>query len=236
MRLSTIINHGKRTAKYHFELKKRVDFPEELVERHFKSWSDINHVNFSLFKIIVRELAGRPAFILETGTSAYGTDSTRFWNSYIKKFGGKVISVDIRKDAGILLKYNLSKKTELVTSDSVEYLQNHHFGYVDLYYFDSADVNWASPEFSMNHGLAELLAVVDKLEAGQIVVFDDTPKSELYVENHLKHFVLEFFEKNGFFPGKGSLAQKILEEKFDLKVLHHEYAYACKIIRLKTND
>jgi hypothetical protein len=230
MRLSSVINHGKRTLKYHIESVKPIQSPEELVDKHFKSWSDLNHVNFQLFKSLARELSGKPAFIVETGTSAYGTDSTRFWDSYIRKFGGKIISIDIRENAGIQLKFQLHKNTELVTSDSVKYLKNHPFDNVDLYYFDSADVDWASPEFSINHGLAELLAVVDNLKPGMVIVFDDTPKSENYVEEHLRKYVMDFQQRRGFFPGKGSLAIKMLAEKFNLQVLHHEYAYACKIM------
>lgn len=230
MRISTIHNHAKRVFKYRFELAFAPNSIEELVHRHFKSWSDLRHVNFTLFKILAEELAGKPTFILETGTSAYGTDSTRFWNSYITKFGGKVISVDIREKAGILLKYQLNKNTKLETSDSVKYLKENPYTDVDLYYFDSADVDWASPEFSINHGLQELLAVVDLLKPGKIVVFDDTPISENYVETHLREPVLSFKKQHGFYPGKGSLAIKILEEKFKIQVLHHEYAFACKIV------
>lgn len=230
MHLSTIVNHAKRVIKYRLEFLIPIHTPDQLVEQHFKSWSDLTHVNIGLFKVVARELAGKPTFILETGTSAYGTDSTRFWNSYIKKYGGKVISVDIRENAGIQLKFQLHKNSELVTSDSVEYLKNHPFNDVDLYYFDSADVDWASPEFSINHGLAELLAVVENLKPGTIVVFDDTPKSEFYVEEHLRSDVLKFHQTRGYFPGKGSLAIKILEERFNLSVLHHEYAYACRIL------
>lgn len=167
---------------------------------------------------------------METGTSAYGTDSTRFWNSYISNYGGKVISVDIRENAGIQLRYQLNKNTKLETSDSVKYLKANPYTDVDLYYFDSADVDGASPEFSINQGLQELLAVVDVLRPGKIVVFDDTPRSEKFVEPHLQESVIAFKEEHGYYPGKGSLAIKILEEKFRIQVLHHKYAYACRIL------
>ena len=229
MRISTIRNHVVRVLKYRIELAWQPRSIDTLVRRHFKSWSDLNHVNFTLFEILAKELAGKPAFILETGTSAYGTDSTRFWNSYISKFGGKVISVDIRENAGIQLKYQLNRNTKLETSDSVKYLKENPYKDVDLYYFDSADVDWASPEFSINHGLQEELAIVDLLKPGTIVVFDDTPRSEKYVETHLKEIVLSYKDKHGLYPGKGSLAIKFLEDNFKIKVLHHEYAYACRI-------
>lgn len=230
MRISSIVNHAKRVLKYRSELARTTQTPENLVDQHFKSWSELGHVNFQLFKVLAKELGGKPAFILETGTSAYGTDSTRFWNSYVAKFGGKVISVDIRANAGIQLKYQLNKRTELVTSDSVTYLREHPFENVDLYYFDSADVDWASPNFSMNHGLQELIEVIDLLKPGMIIVFDDTPKNETYVEEHLRDNVIEFWRNNNYYPGKGSLAIKAINDKFTIEVLHHEYAFACKIL------
>jgi len=231
MQVLSMLNHAKRVIKYRYELSKRIQNPEILVKQHFKSWSNPNHVNYRLFEILTHELAGRPAFIIETGTSAWGTDSTRFWNTYTTKFGGKVISIDIREKAGIQLKYQMNKNTQLITSDSVRYLKDHPSSNVDLYYFDSADVDWLAPDFSINHGLQELLAVEEYLSPGTIVVFDDTPINEEHVEDHLRDTVLNFYELHGYFPGKGSKAITYLQEKFEIQVLHHEYAFAARIIK-----
>lgn len=231
MQLLSILNHASRVIKYRYELAQKNQSPEVLVKKHFKSWSDPKHVNYKLFEILAQELSGKPAFIVETGTSAWGTDSTRFWNTYTTKFGGKVISIDIRDNAGIQLKYQLNRNTQLITSDSVTFLQEHPNWNVDLYYFDSADVDWLAPDFSINHGLQELRAVADYLNPGTIVVFDDTPISEKYVEDHLKSILLNFYELHGYFPGKGPKAIAYLREKFEIQILHHEYAFAAKIIK-----
>ena len=230
MRINSIIKHLNRIIKYRLELAIPTNSVEKLVERHFKSWSDMNHVNFQLFNLLGRELGGKPAFIVETGTSAWGTDSTRFWNSYVSKYGGRVISVDIRPNAGVQLKYQLNKRTQLVTCDSVQYLRENQHKNVSLYYFDSADVDWSLPDFAIKHGLEETLAVIENLKSGTIVVFDDTPKNQEFVEEHLRETVKKFHESKGFFPGKGPLAIKALQEKYKIEVLHHEYSFACKIL------
>lgn len=230
MKLASILNHSKRILKYKYELAIPNQTPESLVVRHFSFWSELDHVNFKLFKILSTELSGKPAFILETGTSAWGTDSTRFWNTYVSKFGGKVISVDLRNNAGIQLRHQLSKKTTLVTSDSVKYLKENPFTDVDLYYFDSADVDWSEPKFAIRHGLEETNAVLNLLKPGTIVVFDDTPKNENYVEEHLKEIVRVHYENEGFYPGKGPLAIRALQEVYEIEVLHHEYSFACRIL------
>lgn len=233
MRLSTVIQHIKRVARYKAEILTSSRKLDDVVFTHFRNWSGLDHVNFELFKIITRELGGKPANIVETGTSAWGTDSTRYWNTYITLFGGHLTSVDIRPEAGILLKHQLSRNTDLVTSDSVDYLRKNKFNQVNVFYFDSADVDWSNPEFSIEHGLAELLAVIDDLEPNQIIIFDDTPKSHQYVEENLKPFVRRFEQEHGFTPGKGGKAIKLLMDNFEIKVLFHEYAFACRIISKK---
>ena len=59
---------------------------------------------------------------VETGTSAWGTDSTRLWDNYVTHYGGSFHSVDIRSEPARRLKGQVGKRTRLVTSDSVNFL------------------------------------------------------------------------------------------------------------------
>src|SRR5437763_717199 len=68
--------------------------PDELVCKHFGVRGELDHVNFPSLLETLRLLGGRPALIVETGSSAWGTDSSRLFDSYIASFGGNLWSVD----------------------------------------------------------------------------------------------------------------------------------------------
>jgi hypothetical protein len=54
---------------------------QELLAAHFDTWSSPNHINRPGFEVAVELMGDRPMRILETGTSAWGTDSTRLWDA-----------------------------------------------------------------------------------------------------------------------------------------------------------
>ena len=68
--------------------KLRVTNPLDIVTNHFKYWSSLDHPNRKAFEIVVGEINGSAANIVETGTSAWGTDSTRLWDKYVTHYGG----------------------------------------------------------------------------------------------------------------------------------------------------
>jgi hypothetical protein len=99
----------KLLARNYRYQKLHVSNIEDLIQNHFSTWSEPDHLNRQIFYLALSALAGAPARIIETGTSAWGTDSTRLWDSYIRKFGGSFTSVDIRPEASQRLKWQLSK-------------------------------------------------------------------------------------------------------------------------------
>ena len=74
------------------------------------------------FRLALRLLAGRPARIVETGTSAWGVDSTLLFDSYVRHFGGRFDSVDLRALPSDRLRPVVGPATHLHVGDSVEFL------------------------------------------------------------------------------------------------------------------
>lgn len=204
--------------------------PSDIVFNHFKIWSDVDHINFKAFLLIVQMLGGKSAVILETGTSAWGTDSTRLWDRYIRIFGGSLTSVDIREEPSQRLKNQLSEKSILVVSDSVKFLKETYKDRANVYYLDSFDLDLNDPIPAALHGLKEYLAFRGSLEDGALIFIDDTPNKEWFDQLPIipKHSI-SFLKKYGVYPGKGSLVLSEIQKDFHYEILLHEYAILIKI-------
>lgn len=186
---------------------RRVSTPQDLVELHFRFWSDVNHPVKENFITILNSIS-LGGCILETGSAAWGTQSTRLFDSFVKKFGGSFVSVDIRREPKSYLKFQISGRTSMIIGDSVEYLtfpQPEVFGKLDFVYLDSMDVDSNHPWECANHAMLELGAVLPHLREGAIVLIDDTPKFDEEEVENLKGESAEFLMSTGELPGKGSL-------------------------------
>lgn len=203
----------------------------ELVRNHFKYWSEINHINVEIFIKTLTLLRNKPSVIIETGTSAWGTDSTRLWDSYVRKYGGSVLSCDIRPEAKKQLTGQLSKKTKCYLDDSVNFLHKYKTLKADLYFLDSFDVDENNPLPSAEHGLKEFMAIEESFKAGSLVLIDDTP-SKLRFETISNSSVgsKKFIEEYGMIPGKGAFILKYLDKHFKYQVLCHDYAILIRIL------
>jgi hypothetical protein len=132
------------------------------------------------FEAIFKYLDGRPdPLIVETGTyreeNNYTGDgcSTLLFDHYINSNNGYLISVDIDPEACKLARDNTSDKTEVIKSDSVEFLGTLA-GQIDLLYLDSYNItNWLDDWAPAAHHLKELFAVKDAIKPGTLIVVDD---------------------------------------------------------------
>ena len=193
---------------------------------HFYSRSELNHICRSGLVFALNQLGKRSVIIVETGTSAWGTDSTRLWALYIKSFGGRLHSVDIRKQPSETFgKADVNIK--LYVDDSINFLINFdHYeeNKIDLLYLDSFDIDWDNPEPAMNHGLNEFRAAEKYLKINAIIVIDDTPDS-LNLIPESAHFISKgIYAKYGELPGKGALILaeiKKIPEKY--QIMYHAY-------------
>ena len=199
--------------------------PTDIVANHFNYWSSPDHPNRKAFEIVVDELNGAPANIVETGTSAWGTDSTRLWDNYVTHYGGSFQSVDIRSEPARRLKGQVGRRTRLVVSDSISFLKTVlPEGHIDVFFLDSWDVDWFNPLESAVHGLKEFHAIKQKLNSGAILFVDDTPVSQDWLPHMYRESTQKFEMEYGVFPGKGALILKELLENPSVQFLYHEYS------------
>ena len=199
--------------------------PSDIVKNHFQFWSSLDHPNRNAFEIVINELNGAPANIVETGTSAWGTDSTRLWDNYVTHYGGSFQSVDIRYEPARRLKGQVGKRTRLVVSDSINFLKNDmREGHIDVFFLDSWDVDWFNPLESAIHGFKEFQAIAPKLNSGSILFVDDTPISHDWLTYKFRESTHMLKIEYGVFPGKGALILKELMGNPSVQFLYHEYS------------
>lgn len=199
---------------------------DELVTKHFNKWSSIDHQNINGLKIALKNIRGRNPVLLETGTSAWGTDSSRLFDSYVRKFGGRFYSVDINEAPSKRLRHAKSRRTRFYVMDSVEFITKFTvitgLNEVNFIYLDSWDVDWRNPLPSAKHGYEEIMAAKRYFRTGTILVIDDTPRELKWIPKEFHNYVENFIQDFMTIPGKGSFYTKALEG-LDYEVLYHEY-------------
>ena len=214
-----------------------------LFNAHFSGGRQ-DHINKPALDFILRKLNGKPIAVVETGTSAWGFDSTRLWDKYVSLHGKSLISVDIRKAASqkLLAKGAVGNRTTLVVDNSVNYLKKlianieKNGKVADLYFFDSWDVDWLHPVPSAEHGLMEFQAVQPALRKGDLVFVDDTPVNmtlSLFVG--MPDIIREankFFQLHKQWPGKGAFILKEISSppQSRFKIIFHYYSVVIEVI------
>ena len=207
--------------------KLKFDTSQSLVTAHFSTWSEPDHPNLGGFAAALQPFQERPLVIVETGTSAWGTDSTRLWDAYVTNFGGEFWSVDISKGPKRRLQRQVGTQTHLIVGDSIEFLKtfaaNGEGDGLDVVYLDSWDLDWDCPEPAEEHGLHEWHAIQGLLKPGSVLIIDDTPASLHWVPEILHEKGKHFLHSRGFLPGKGALIARELEEANEFTKLWHGY-------------
>ncbi len=211
---------------------KRFRTVEDLVEEHFNRWSESDHQNRKGLTLALSSLSRIPAVIVETGTSAYGTDSSRLFDAYVRSFGGSFYSVDINSYPSKRLKFAKSKRTQFYIMDSVQFLLNFTDitarTSADLIYLDSLDVDWGNSIESAEHGEKELLAIRQLLRPGTILVIDDTPSDMKWIPVSDHSAATNFKNEFGVLPGKGAFHNRALEG-IDFKIIYHDYNLVIRV-------
>jgi hypothetical protein len=181
-------------------------------------------VNYGSLCFLIEQMGGRPQTILETGMSAWGTDSTRLFDSYTRSFGGALWSVDIDPARVARLRSRVGETTTLVCEDSAVFLehwvQEHPNQGADVVYLDSWDVDFSAPLPAAEHCLRELEAVLPALHAGALLLIDDSPGSLPDVPLSARESAPAIFAEFGAWPGKGMLAQLRLAEAGVMPIRH----------------
>ena len=132
------------------------------------------------FQKIFQHLNGvQNPIIIETGTyreeDNYTGDgcSTLLFDEYVSAHGGQLISVDIDPNACELANSSTSSNTEVIESDSVEFLGTLE-GRCDLLYLDSYNItDWNNDWAPAAHHLKELFAAKNIINPGTLIIVDD---------------------------------------------------------------
>ena len=85
-----VVNYKKRKSNINskkFLKIKLADIQDvnELIEFHFSTYSEKDHINKEMFRFILKYFSSSSLNILETGSAAHGTKSSLLFASYIKQ-------------------------------------------------------------------------------------------------------------------------------------------------------
>ena len=130
-----------------------------------------------------------PIIIVETGSLREEENflgdgqSTLLFDKYTQFRGhnSKVYTVDIDPNATNFCKQRVSDKVEIITGDSIEYLNTFSKNFIksnkqlSMLYLDSYDVDFRYPFPSAAHHLKELTSAIRMLQKNSLVVIDDAP-------------------------------------------------------------
>ena len=154
-----------------------------------------------------------PIIIVETGCLRIKNNysdgqSTLLFDKYTQFRGksSKVYTVDIDANATKVCSENVSENVSITTGDSVKYLNNLSKEFIKtntnvaLFYLDSFDCDWKSPEQSAQHHLKELVSIKKILNEQTLVVVDDSPIIGYLQQSKVKKDTLELIQP-GLVPG-----------------------------------
>lgn len=148
------------------------DNASELVGQHFEMIDQCSHICRSTLEQALVKLSGMPSRIVETGSSAWGTNSSVLFDSYVRRFGGSFETVDIRTRPMYELRSKLGSNSLMHCADSVAFLENwarkNPETIIDLVYLDSWDLDVNDPWPSALHGLREFIALEENLSEGSL--------------------------------------------------------------------
>ena len=210
---------------------------EDVLSTHFKNYTDDKPGSSTdTLCLALKLLDENPARIIETGSSAWGANSSMLFDLYVSNFGGSFETVDIRMEPAISLSKKCSNLSNFWCNDSVKWLSDlveKNSKEINLVYLDSWDLDPKAPIDPALHGLNEFLTILPLLKKGCLVLIDDTPINEDYaLPVHNNDFVQKWVkskQKYGFPPGKGSLIKQYVEFNSIGKIIEHKYQLLIKI-------
>ncbi len=199
----------------------------DLVHRHFRAHSSVDHPNLKSMRDTLALLDGRPSRIIETGMASRGTNSTLLFSDYVDTFGGELWSVDVQAELVAKLRPAVGRSTVLTCGDSVRFLRRWVRARwpdctVDLVYLDSLDLDVEDPYPAALHGIREFFAIKPALRPGSLILVDDTPATPADCPPGMREAAERFMAAEGVMPGKGMLIDRYLQGGSASKI-HHGY-------------
>lgn len=196
---------------------------------------ELTHINYSTFRQLVeRACALRYLSILETGSSAHGTNSSLLFAHLVKAFGGQFRTVDLNPAVTAHVRALFEQLVALdqctaACSDSLSFIASAS-GPFNLIYLDSYDLLPGRFVESEQHGRAEFETLLNRglLDAdGTLILIDDTPRSiEILASQVDDQYLLaarEHVARHGRLPGKGALVRERAQADPRFEILAWEY-------------
>ena len=218
--------------------------PDNFNSKYFKNINkdEINkkfHINYFTFRKLFELIPSlKNPDIIETGSSAHGTNSSILFDKYIYKYGGTFKTVDINSNTTVNVNSKfLSNNSRAFTNDSVEFIKNLENNSVDVVYLDSYDIDWINYHPSAEHGKKELENIIPKLKQKSYILIDDTPSIPEYllVDNQTYNNVKSRFEIEKIMPGKGMWSEHVLKtfnNDLTYKKIIHQYQVLYEINKI----
>lgn len=206
---------------------------DEIINNHFSEIGEPNHLCKESMKLALSLIDDHnDVIILETGSSAWGTNSSVLFDRYLNNrymdthFNGLFKTCDIRINPMLSLYNKVSNHTILFCSDSVKFLRQEaavRTSSTYLIYLDSFDLNYISPNPSGLHGFKELLEVIPLMKRGTVLLIDDSPFSLDYCPENVRDVVVDYLEKYGTLPGKGMFIDPVISKFSNVRKVFHKY-------------
>lgn len=207
-------------------------FVDVVVASGYGQW---RHVNYFTFRQLVDQVARHVAtpVILETGSSAYGTNSSLLFAALAEAGGGSFDTVDLnpattaRVAAALRERHGDSARLRCHNGDSVGFIAGFDKR-PNVVYLDSYDLLPDRFGESAEHGLKEFEALLPKLpDQRSFILIDDTPCSrEIFRKMCPPEFlpaVDAHVAANGRLPGKGERIIEAIRDDRRFSVLAWEY-------------
>jgi len=207
-----------------------------LTEDEMKKGHHINYYTFRKFFEMLKSIEN--PLILETGSSAWGVNSSTLFDNYINRYGGEFHTVDLHPYTTQKVRQTLSPLSTAHNGDSVNFLLNFkNTRPVDAVYLDSYDMDWLNYEPSAQHGKKEMEAVLPLLNKRSLILIDDTPLTPFFLPSRGEGQtqVQELYDIINTMPGKGMYAEDVLKansDKFKYKKILHMYAVIFEVERV----
>jgi len=209
-------------------------------KKEYGRWRHVCHYSFERLLLEMVSIDHAPR-IVETGSSAHGTNSSKLFFGVVDLLGGEFDTVDLNPDATARVQAlleadypHLVGQVRCHNGDSVDFIRQIH-GPIDVAYLDSYDLYPGIFRESELHGLAEFEGIVDKLSETAYVLIDDTPRTRAIFEKMndvaFMSAVDEHVQIYGYLPGKGALVLKAIMSDPRFTVLYHEYQLLIKFVK-----
>jgi hypothetical protein len=203
-----------------------------LVSMNLARWWHINYFTFrELFRAIGQSVDN--PIIVETGSSAYGTNSSMLFAALANATNGEFNTVDNnpatveRLRQALLARFGDHPRMKCHFDDSIAFIHKYS-GTPNVVYLDSYDLEPGFFTESARHGLHEFEGLLPKLDQRlALILIDDTPaRHEIFRKTREPKYMAavdRHLASTGRLPGKGELIVEAIRGDRRFRILDWQY-------------